>query len=521
LSNLGPQLTPLQREYMQLAVRLIIPEFELKKKIEIEPEQNVLTKNLKDKIDPNSYSQQPSFYEKNISKKDFMEKFKHQLEQEKNLIIKVPSIMNTAELSAHDQKIKAEILESFRVAIYKKFSATRLLLQDKTSKKDTFLLPFLNCLPLRIYVDIILKHVLKFSQLSQFYSPNFSYLSIVLGSTIEAKFQEYSKSKDKNYSRKLESMFNDYLDYRFSKLNDESIVTTKKMMHYSDKNDRELWQSLIEKYEIDDGQNFSWPSELRTQLGVYILDNVVFKACKIDKSLTDGRITQKDLLVNKISSGSAINRIKKTEIAFHKIYRLSGIYKDAQIKVHPLLSRLFQCSLMFESNQMPMLVPPMPWYSSTRGGYFVGKTNLLRLSTALKEQAIGISKNGNINPVYDSLNVLSSCPWQINKPILDLLINLFINNGNKELDVPEPAEKGPEVPKLPRETNISKEKLNKLYREIERTKKIRAEMHSLWCSELYRLSIANMYRDEIIWFPHSLDFRGRSYPIPPHFNHLG
>jgi DNA-directed RNA polymerase len=33
--------------------------------------------------------------------------------------------------------------------------------------------------------------------------------------------------------------------------------------------------------------------------------------------------------------------------------------------------------------------------------------------------------------------------------------------------------------------------------------------------------IFKKYRDKIIWFPHSLDFRGRSYPIPPHFNHLG
>lgn len=23
------------------------------------------------------------------------------------------------------------------------------------------------------------------------------------------------------------------------------------------------------------------------------------------------------------------------------------------------------------------------------------------------------------------------------------------------------------------------------------------------------------------WFPYSLDFRGRTYPIPPNFNHLG
>ncbi|GFO50279.1 DNA-directed RNA polymerase [Plakobranchus ocellatus] len=29
------------------------------------------------------------------------------------------------------------------------------------------------------------------------------------------------------------------------------------------------------------------------------------------------------------------------------------------------------------------------------------------------------------------------------------------------------------------------------------------------------------FRDEIFWFPHSMDFRGRTYPLPPHFNHLG
>ena len=49
----------------------------------------------------------------------------------------------------------------------------------------------------------------------------------------------------------------------------------------------------------------------------------------------------------------------------------------------------------------------------------------------------------------------------------------------------------------------------------------RQDMHGLWCTQLYRLSIANHFRDEVFWFPHSLDFRGRTYPEPPHFNHLG
>lgn len=39
---------------------------------------------------------------------------------------------------------------------------------------------------------------------------------------------------------------------------------------------------------------------------------------------------------------------------------------------------------------------------------------------------------------------------------------------------------------------VSKEELSKIYKEIERAHKIRGEMHSLWTTELYRLSIANM-----------------------------
>jgi DNA-directed RNA polymerase len=47
------------------------------------------------------------------------------------------------------------------------------------------------------------------------------------------------------------------------------------------------------------------------------------------------------------------------------------------------------------------------------------------------------------------------------------------------------------------------------------------EMYSLWCDALYRLSLANHFRDRVFWLPHNMDFRGRVYPIPPHLNHLG
>ena len=47
------------------------------------------------------------------------------------------------------------------------------------------------------------------------------------------------------------------------------------------------------------------------------------------------------------------------------------------------------------------------------------------------------------------------------------------------------------------------------------------ECFSLWCNTLYGLSIANTFRNNIVYFPHNIDFRGRVYPLPPHFNHMG
>ena len=41
------------------------------------------------------------------------------------------------------------------------------------------------------------------------------------------------------------------------------------------------------------------------------------------------------------------------------------------------------------------------------------------------------------------------------------------------------------------------------------------------CDNNYRLEIARAFIGEKLFFPHNLDFRGRAYPISPHFNHLG
>jgi len=50
---------------------------------------------------------------------------------------------------------------------------------------------------------------------------------------------------------------------------------------------------------------------------------------------------------------------------------------------------------------------------------------------------------------------------------------------------------------------------------------VKSESYSLWCDVLYRLSLAHHFKEQVLWFPHNIDFRGRCYPLPPLFNHMG
>jgi DNA-directed RNA polymerase len=54
-----------------------------------------------------------------------------------------------------------------------------------------------------------------------------------------------------------------------------------------------------------------------------------------------------------------------------------------------------------------------------------------------------------------------------------------------------------------------------------RVKKKNSELHSLRCDMHIKLSVADKFVNDAMYFPSNLDFRGRAYPIPPNLSHLG
>ena len=51
-------------------------------------------------------------------------------------------------------------------------------------------------------------------------------------------------------------------------------------------------------------------------------------------------------------------------------------------------------------------------------------------------------------------------------------------------------------------------------------KKEENEKHALRCTQLYTLSLANSLVDAPFWQCYNLDFRGRVYPVAPHFSQM-
>jgi DNA-directed RNA polymerase, mitochondrial len=84
------------------------------------------------------------------------------------------------------------------------------------------------------------------------------------------------------------------------------------------------------------------------------------------------------------------------------------------------------------------VTPPLPWLSSTMGGYLLNQTDLVRLPVSANEQDLRLRSlpTESIGGLLDSINVLNGCAWKINTPVLDLLIDVFQRGGSRQFSVP-------------------------------------------------------------------------------------
>ena len=136
---------------------------------------------------------------------------------------------------------------------------------------------------------------------------------------------------------------------------------------------------------------------------------------------------------------------------------------------------------------------------------------------------VGSQKDGQLESVLMGLDVLGRVPWRINEQILRIAIELWnqgVNVSELSSSVAASVEDA-NYPFMKREDFEKIDEYREYCRQAVNSRNEASRKHSMTCDTNYKLEIARTFAGIPFYLPHSVDFRGRAYPIPPHLSHIG
>ncbi|KAI0063332.1 DNA/RNA polymerase [Artomyces pyxidatus] len=315
---------------------------------------------------------------------------------------------------------------------------------------------------------------------------------IVVGRAVEAEYKAEMCRKNNiaiptNLGRAADKGY-------FSRLSYQDLharrVTARKYME-----DAEEWTS-------------DWTQVVRVRVGSFLVDRLM-EVAKVTRTAT-----------HKVTG----ELVTEEQPAFSHSYEYLRGYKLGVIKINPTVSeRLAKDGLRetLHPRHLPMLVKPRPWLNYNEGGYMYNPSAAMRFKDSQEQQAYlkHASAQGNVELVFAGLDVLGSTPWQVNRRIFDVVLQVW-NAGHRLGKLPPAVYDQPE-PEKPEDMDTDP-KARTVYLTRQRVwLQNKANNHSERCSVNYKIEIARAFLGDTIYLPHNLDFRGRAYPIPPHLNHIG
>ncbi|XXG51801.1 hypothetical protein AAC387_Pa03g0293 [Persea americana] len=166
---------------------------------------------------------------------------------------------------------------------------------------------------------------------------------------------------------------------------------------------------------------------------------------------------------------------------------------------------------------MPMLIPPKMWRGYDKGGHLFIPSYIMRThGSKQQEHAVRNAPRKQMQKVFQALNTLGRAKWRVNKRVLSVVDNIWASGGRvaglvDREDIPIPVKPDSEDAMEIKQWRWS----------VRKAKKCNSERHAQRCDIELKLSVARKMREEEgFYYPHSLDFRGRAYPMHPHLNHL-
>jgi DNA-directed RNA polymerase len=208
------------------------------------------------------------------------------------------------------------------------------------------------------------------------------------------------------------------------------------------------------------------------------------------------------------------------QVGFHQGKKLGFM-----VAHHELTKKLRTESVhSIHSVRLPMVIEPKKWSTFEDGGYYTTQQKVVRQKggdTAQKAYAQSAIENGDMDKVMAGLDVLGRVPWQINAPVFEIMTRAWNNGESIGSLVGDSMVNGTQPPIEPAADATYQER-SKWGKEMKEYENMKSGLHSQRCFQNVLLETARSFVNEKkIFFPHSVDFRGRAYPIPPILNHIG
>jgi DNA-directed RNA polymerase len=162
----------------------------------------------------------------------------------------------------------------------------------------------------------------------------------------------------------------------------------------------------------------------------------------------------------------------------------------------------------------PMVVQPYPWTDAGDGGYVRIRTPFVSKPTGEQKRALHSAK---LDTIREGLQAVSATPMRINRRVL-AVVEEFWKWGGGFISIPLASDfLIPPRPDCTDEAVVKhwKKQASELHGANARLRGARAEFLAK------RTIAADFAEADAIWFPHQLDFRSRSYPIPVWLNWQG